>query len=500
MSKRNIILSAFVIILSAAISFLSAVCLYYIANSFDHIQNNTFEFYELFVEGSIFLAGFVLAILHALLQQNLFRAYSVELRRNYVANNFDRYYLQKNDGFIEGEISILINDIEAMTDCYSKKLFLIEQITAMIIYFTMLMIANWILGITLMLLSVLGGMSILISGKRYSALRGSYYDSIEVFEGQQKNFVSSKNLIHYTNALLEKTDMKCDNMCDRLLDYGLYRAKIVSLSVAVSNASMVALFIILALVYYSNSKISLVFLSFEYFEITLNSIKDIIININDILSAKNIKRKVCAVSAKADLKKDIKCFKTLKIINFKTEYLKNEITLTINNGDKILLLGKNGAGKTTLFHGLLNRIDYQGYCLIDETDIRYCNIDALITYMPQNPVLFDADFYDNITVFGALAYDEDTVNGILTITDMGYLKENKELKNASQGEKAVVLFIRTILYDSSILLFDEPFASLAPSLKQKLIQYLLIIQNKTIVVVEHSDLELYTAGFQLIRL
>ena len=139
--------------------------------------------------------------------------------------------------------------------------------------------------------------------------------------------------------------------------------------------------------------------------------------------------------------------------------------------------------------------------MIDNLDIQDYASDSLFSYMPQNPVIFDTDFYNNVTVYGALNYDEATVNHILNIVDMDYLKENQALKDASQGEKEVILFIRTILDDNMILLLDEPFDSLAIELKERLIEYLSEAKEKTILIVEHSHFNLYKdKGFRLVSL
>lgn len=501
MSRKNKALSIFVLSLSASCSVLSALFLYFIASSFDNIQNDTFKVEELVWAGGIILAVLTVSIIHILVQQQLYKAYSVDLKMKYIENNFSRYYLQKNPRFIEGEISIIINDIDALTECFSKKLNLIEQIMAMLVYFTLLVITNWILGITLFVLSIAGGLSILISGKRYIPLRGAYFDSIEEYETYQKEFITSGNLMHYTDTLLDKAEDKCNRMCDCLLDYGLYRAKIVSLSGIISNVSMIILFIILAVVYYEEEKLSLVFLSFEYFEITLFSIKDIIISINDIISTKGIRNKVFAIPRYTKRGEYIHTFNVLEISHFKTDYLSYEINLIVKRGEKLLLSGKNGIGKTTLLNGLLNRLEYQGRCLIDNLDIQDYASDSLFSYMPQNPVILDTDFYNNVTVYGALNYDEATVNHILKIVDMDYLKGNQALKDASQGEKEVILFIRTILDDNMILLLDEPFDSLAIELKERLIEYLSEAKEKTILIVEHSHFNLYKdKGFRLVSL
>ena len=93
----------------------------------------------------------------------------------------------------------------------------------------------------------------------------------------------------------------------------------------------------------------------------------------------------------------------LKNVSFKypgaSKPLLKEINLSINDGEKIAIVGKSGSGKTTLFDLLSGFYDdYSGSIQINDRELK--NIDkkflhSTISYVTSDPYIFDANVRQN---------------------------------------------------------------------------------------------------------
>ncbi len=78
----------------------------------------------------------------------------------------------------------------------------------------------------------------------------------------------------------------------------------------------------------------------------------------------------------------------------------NDFTLTIKPGEKIGVVGYSGSGKSTLTKLLLRFMDVgEGSIDINEIDVRHvkqADLRALVSYVPQEPLLFHRSIRENI--------------------------------------------------------------------------------------------------------
>ena len=176
----------------------------------------------------------------------------------------------------------------------------------------------------------------------------------------------------------------------------------------------------------------------------------------------------------------------IKIKNLK-KYYDKKLILEIENlkfsERKIYsILGRNGAGKSTLLKIL------GGILFYDEGELEY-KIDNTIL-CTQEPLFFKGSVIYNLTEPFKLIDKKIDLKKIFELLDIFQITNLKEAKvsNLSGGEKAKVQFIRTILYDKEIMLFDEPTASM-----DKKSSYLVenILKNmrdagKLIIIITHD--------------
>lgn len=238
------------------------------------------------------------------------------------------------------------------------------------------------------------------------------------------------------------------------------------------------------------SPLNELFEQLEEMQTCLNSLK----RINGILKEKDDEDLESGLDAKT-LNGDIE-FKNVYMKYNKEIILKN-MSFIIKKGSKVTIAGRTGVGKTTLTNVLMRLYDiYSGQILINDYDISKISIKSLrdnISYISQNPYIFDDTLRNNITLGNENITDEQILNIISQIGVENIYKRfakglDEQIKEGSlsYGELQVISFIRAIAHKSNIYIFDEPTSNL--DLKtEKLIQNLIdqISQNSTVIIVAH---------------
>ena len=181
-----------------------------------------------------------------------------------------------------------------------------------------------------------------------------------------------------------------------------------------------------------------------------------------------------------------------------TPSLRN-VNLKIQAGEKVAILGRIGSGKSTLEKLILGLYrPTSGALLVDGIDQRQIDPAELrrhIGYVQQDVMLFYGTLRENITMSAPLADDAEVlkaaeVAGILDLVNQhpqGFdMLVGERGESLSGGQRQGVAIARALINDPSILVMDEPTASMDHSseedLKRRLTQYM---QGKTAVIVSH---------------
>lgn len=183
----------------------------------------------------------------------------------------------------------------------------------------------------------------------------------------------------------------------------------------------------------------------------------------------------------------------IEIKNFSKSYGKTEVyknfNLSLEEGKITCLLGASGSGKTTLLNALAGLIDAEG-----ELPRLKCS------YIFQNPCLVP-----NLTVRGNLSLicrDGAKIDGMLKSVGLADKSQSYPV-NLSGGEAQRVAIARAFLFESDILLMDEPFSSLDVSLKYKMLDLFFGIwreDKRTVLMVTHDVDEAVTAAQRILVL
>lgn len=159
-------------------------------------------------------------------------------------------------------------------------------------------------------------------------------------------------------------------------------------------------------------------------------------------------------------------FQNVFFINDNKTILKN-ITISINSGDYISIVGPSGSGKSTFLKLCCHLISpTEGTIVYKGKSIMECSPMELrknIAYCFQTPYLFGATVMDNISFPYAIRnikIDLKRVEELFLLfnLDKDYLK--KDVRNLSGGEKQRIALIRTLLFKPEILLLDEVTSAL----------------------------------------
>ena len=150
-----------------------------------------------------------------------------------------------------------------------------------------------------------------------------------------------------------------------------------------------------------------------------------------------------------------------------------DISLDVQPGQVVAIVGPTGAGKTTLMNLIPRFYDpQQGRVLIDGHDVRTLSLEALrrqISMVPQEPVLFSGTIADNIH-YGRLEATMDEIvaaaraanaHDFIERLPLGYQTDIGERGvRLSGGERQRICVARAFLKDAPILILDEPTSSI----------------------------------------
>lgn len=180
-----------------------------------------------------------------------------------------------------------------------------------------------------------------------------------------------------------------------------------------------------------------------------------------------------------------------------------DIDLTINRGEKVLIVGPSGSGKSTIGHCINGLIPFSfkgeitGSLKVCGEETRNCDIFSLSKHV--GTVLQDSDGqFVGLSVGEDIAFalendltpvDEmrETVQRVADIVGMGgHLKSSPY--ELSGGQKQRVSFAGVMVDDVDILLFDEPLANLDPATGKTAIALIDDVHRqfgKTVIIIEH---------------
>ena len=208
-----------------------------------------------------------------------------------------------------------------------------------------------------------------------------------------------------------------------------------------------------------------------------------------------------------EIKEITKSFGTLQVLR--------GVSLTIEKGEIVAIIGKSGAGKTTLLQiiGTLDRPD-SGSVIIDGTDVLHLGERELAEFRNRH-IGFIFQFHQLLPEFTALenvmmpalihrdSREQARQRATQLLTDLGLADRMSHKPNElSGGERQRVVAARAMMMNPDVILADEPSGSLDEANKHELHALLRDMRERfgqTIVIVTH-DKELAAISDRIITL
>ena len=206
-------------------------------------------------------------------------------------------------------------------------------------------------------------------------------------------------------------------------------------------------------------------------------------------------------SNKENLNSFKKCIE-FKNVSFKYENatVLNNISLKVNKGEMVAIVGSSGSGKSTLVNLIPRFFDIaSGKILIDDIDINDLSrlkIRSLIGIVSQDSILFNTSIKENIILGDSKGNINEKLSESLSIANADeFINELDDQvdynvgdngSNLSGGQKQRVAIARAVYSNSPILILDEATSSL-DSKSEKLVQDAIdkLMINKTSIVIAH---------------
>jgi ATP-binding cassette, subfamily C, bacterial CydC len=175
-----------------------------------------------------------------------------------------------------------------------------------------------------------------------------------------------------------------------------------------------------------------------------------------------------------------------------------DLSFTLNQGEKLVLLGPSGSGKSTILKLLLGIfIPNRGSVSINGIPASYFARDSskVISVLNQNPHLFDTTILNNIRLGNLNATDEEVYWAAKQVKLYDYIQSlpqgfDTELHESgmrfSGGERQRIALARILLQNNPIVILDEPTIGLDPRTERDLLENMFhVLSGKSILFITH---------------
>ncbi|MBR4719553.1 MAG: amino acid ABC transporter ATP-binding protein [Lachnospiraceae bacterium] len=178
----------------------------------------------------------------------------------------------------------------------------------------------------------------------------------------------------------------------------------------------------------------------------------------------------------------------------------DDINMTVNSGEVVVIVGPSGCGKSTFLRCLngLETIE-DGKVLLDGKVINPVNAD-IVKYRQKIGMVFQSyDLFPHKTILNNITLaplkvqkrnKEEAVNEAISLLDRVGLSNKKDQypRQLSGGQKQRVAIVRALIMHPEILLFDEVTAALDPEMVREVLEVVLSLakEGRTMMIVTHE--------------
>ena len=192
----------------------------------------------------------------------------------------------------------------------------------------------------------------------------------------------------------------------------------------------------------------------------------------------------------------------LKVSNIVSGYgnqaVLHGLSLDIDPGTLVSVIGPNGHGKTTLLRTISGQVPLRsGHVLLNGTDVSGRTVDAItaagIAHVPQGDLLFTGmTVYENLLMGAYLVRDrvllQSRLDQVFALLPKLAERRNQVTDSLSGGERRMVGIGRGLMTGGQVLMLDEPSLGLAPIVIDTVYELVekLKADGRSILLVEES--------------
>jgi ATP-binding cassette subfamily B protein len=176
-----------------------------------------------------------------------------------------------------------------------------------------------------------------------------------------------------------------------------------------------------------------------------------------------------------------------------------DVSLTLEPGEHVAVVGATGSGKTTLMKLLTRLYDTRdGAVRVDGVDVRAIGTPELRTrvgVVPQEVLLFEGSIVDNLRLGHPEIPDEDAIEAgralglerIVARFNQGWYETVQERgKNLSAGERQLLAFARAMAAAPEVVVLDEATSNVDTATEELLTEALdRLLEGRTALIIAH---------------
>lgn len=394
------------------------------------------------------------------------------IKKDFFAAVLHREYKDFKDYEVGEYISMQSNDITEMCQNYLSPFVSLFRSAIMIIIFGIYMLVLVDASITAVIIacSIITVFTPLITAERLAKSNHIYLERLGKYVTKTTAFFDAHAIFDCKTKkkLEEENDKELEDVYHKFMEF----RRVNSLAYVINGGSVefvsvVTFIMVAALLFGDHISVGMATTAFMYSTKFTEPIYELNVNIGSIKSVKKIQMKLTAILNKKPStdREIIQACDIIQLSGVKKGFAKTQVLLPdmqLVKGHKYMIIGPNGIGKSVMLRLLMqHEVADGGTISYDGTAISHLDLDELVGYLPQNTLLFNTDYLNNVTLYGTYSGENlPLYESYFPEKIIAKIKDNPSLINLSGGEKQVVAIIRSLCMDKAVLLWDEPFSAM----------------------------------------
>lgn len=174
-----------------------------------------------------------------------------------------------------------------------------------------------------------------------------------------------------------------------------------------------------------------------------------------------------------------------------------DVSLKVNEGEIVAVIGTNGAGKTTILQSIVGLVNKTGSVKFQGNDISKVPAHHMaelgIAYVPEGREVFpEMTVMENLIIGGynkrSRSNRKEMIDYALDIFPRLKERLNNLGGSLSGGEQQMLAISRGLVSQPKLLLLDEPSLGISPILTEEIFQKIVEIKNETTIVLVEQHL------------